>query len=406
MKKFILFNITITAMGGGQIYAKNKIDFMKKNGYDCSIFYSNKNEEVIIEELKMYKDNVVEYLMINPTLVTKKEINRVLNFVETTVGKIDEDTIIECNNIVLGMWGEIIAQRFKCTSYIYIIGESIANLDTDKKAFLMYKRKRKELNGIKEETYKMIFGKMPKDDNYNYYLPLICSNVVEDYKNPILEKIKYSDLNISTIGRLSKPYVPTLINEIITFANNHSNLNITYVMVGDTTDSELVRNIKEKFYNLKNVKLFMTGSIYPIPIDFLNKIDIFISSAGSVRVSANAGRPTIAIDARDYCSIGIFRYNTENSVFRKNEKKENISDVLELLYKDEFYKKINIEPYDLEADIDNIFKPHIDLYSSNLNPKEYYDFFHKKLSFKRVVAKTFLVIFGVKFYKKVKFFIK
>ena len=406
MKKFILLSYSLGGMGGGQMYQNNKLNFMIKNGYNSTAIYSKK-DDIIIKDLKKYAKNYIELLSINPILLSKRKINIVIDEIVSLTGNIDNNTIIESNNKVSAIWGEIIAQKYNALNVVYIIDEKVGSLDKTLVNFFEFKRKRLELFGIKEETYEMIFNEKPIERGYSYILPLVCSNVVSEYSNEILTNIEYSELNLATIGRLEKDYVPTLLEEIKKFANNHSDITITYVMVGGSNRRGDFKKIRNIFKEVKNLKLFLVGNIFPIPIDFLNQIDIFVSSAGSAIVSCGQGKPTITIDARDYHSIGILNYDTKNMVFRENEEKITICDKLEFLYRNQLYKNIEIEKFDAgENDIDSVLSPHIDRYNIlEKNTREYFDFFESEISKFKKFEKIVLNVFGIKIYQKIRYYI-
>ena len=399
-KKYIMIAHIISTMGGGQIYARNKINFMESCGYD-SYIVSLKGGKVLIGDLLKFENNYIDYFSVNPRLLSNNKIKKVLKKLESIVGNIDENTIIESNAYTGFLWGEIIANEYKCRHYVYIIIEKLPKIDECMYNYFKFKRNRNELNGVKSETYKMIFNHYPDEDNYDYCLPLVCTNVVDNCKNEIIDNIKYQDFNISTIGRLSKEYVPTLIKEVIKFANNHKKIKITYIMIGSAKKRKKYREIEKEFKKVENVQLYLVGNIYPIPVSFFKKVDVFISSAGSVRVSANLGKPTITIDGRDYQSIGIFNYNTNNSLFRDNEPKVPISEALEYLYKNELYKKIKIKKINgIESKINDVLELHLKQYQKNKKKYEYFNFYNYKLTKKEKIGKIIVSIFGVKIYMK------
>ena len=166
MKKYILLSYTVSTMGGGQVYARNKMNFMRKNGYDSYII-SAIGGDVIIDDLKPYKDNIILYFNASPLLLSTKKINNVLEIIYNLVGGLDKNTIIESNTYNTYLWGEIIAKKYNCRHFIYVIVEGFGRISKDAESFFSFKRNRKELNGVKDETYKMIFNHYPEKDNYN-----------------------------------------------------------------------------------------------------------------------------------------------------------------------------------------------------------------------------------------------
>lgn len=402
MKKFVILSYSISGVGGGQMYQKNKLSYMKKMGYNVAAVYSTPGK-IIINDLKKYEDNLIELLSVNPMLLSRNQIAETIDKISRLIGSLDEDTIIEANNKTLSMWGEIIAQKYKCINFIYIIDEKIGSLDPTIIDFFKFKRNKCELCGIKGETYRMIFGTDCVKDGYGYILPLVCNNVVDDYFHPVIDSVVISDFNIGTIGRLEKAYIPTLVTEISNFAKNHQNLSITFLMIGDSPQKENIDLINSTLCNNKNITLILTGALFPIPLKLLESMDVFVSSAGSARVSASISKPTITIDARDYCSIGILNYDTYNTVFRTTEEKISISNKLDFILQNDFYKTIKLEKYNKEADdLDEIFKIHLLKFENMKNSKKYYKFSDKKIPSKRKIEKLILKLFGFNSYQKFK----
>lgn len=402
MKKFVILSYSISGVGGGQMYQKNKLSYMKKMGYNVAAVYSTPGK-IIINDLKKYEDNLIELLSVNPMLLSRNQIAETIDKISRLIGSLDEDTIIEANNKTLSMWGEIIAQKYKCINFIYIIDEKIGSLDPTIIDFFKFKRNKCELCGIKGETYQMIFETDCVKDGYGYVLPLVCNNVVDDYFHPVIDSVVISDFNIGTIGRLEKAYIPTLVAEISNFAKNHQNLSITFLMIGDSPQKENIDLINSTLCNNKNITLILTGALFPIPLKLLESMDVFVSSAGSARVSASISKPTITIDARDYCSIGILNYDTYNTVFRTTEEKISISNKLDFILQNDFYKTIKLEKYNKEADdLDEIFKIHLLKFENMKNSKKYYKFSDKKIPSKRKIEKLILKLFGFNSYQKFK----
>lgn len=405
MKKYIILSYSISGVGGGQMYQKNKLNYMKKRGYTVSAVYSIAGQ-IIINDLKQYENNLVELLSINPMLISQRLITEVIDNIIQLTGILNEETIIETNNKILSMWGEIIAKKYNCKNIIYIIDEKIGSLDTIMIDFFEFKRSKNEIYGIKEETYKMIFGSNCSEDYYQYILPLVCNNVIDDYEHPVINSFVRSEFNIGTIGRLEKAYIPTLISEIKRFAKKHEDLSITFLMIGESPKNENIDLIKRTFSNLDNVKVILTGALFPIPLSLLKNLDVFVSSAGSARVSASINKPTITIDARDYNSIGILNYDTNNTVFRTTEEKIPISEKLDFIFENDLYKKINLKTYDKKVDdIELVFKIHFESIQNIKKDKQYYNFLSKKLSYKRKMEKIFLNIFGFNAYQKLRKYI-
>lgn len=401
MKKFLILSYSITGMGGGQMYQYNKLKFMKEHGYETYVFYAVPGEIVISDFFNIAEVKNFDLINTNPCIVGKRICKQLIEKMMSVIGEADE-LIIECNNKTTSLWGELLAQRTSGFSYSLIIDEKIGSIDSPLLDFFTFKRNKNELKGLKMETYEMIFKSKKLPEGYNYCLPIAGNNVVADieYQTPSYMQNNYN-LRIGSIGRLDKAYVPTLIDQIIIYAQRNTDKKILFGMIGDSPESEDRNRIIDKIKNVPNLDLQLYGSMYPIPKKLLNDYDVFISSAGSARVTGNLGIPTITIDARDYMAIGIFQYDTDQTVFRQTEPDISISEKLEdtIINYDDVKEKLSIIPSD---DFEAIFGEHLKYYNSHLNDYEYYNVLKMKLSKGKLCEKIVYKVFGKRIYNKIR----
>ncbi len=401
MKKFIILSYTIARMGGGQMYQYNKLKYMKTQGYNTYVFYAIPGELIISDIKNIAYCDCIEQLNIHPCVASKKDVEYVKNRILDAVGYSDEDyCIIETCNKPTSMWGEIIAREINSVCIPFIIDEKIGFIDSPTRDFFSYKRKKDELKGIKKETYEMIFESSCDVDGYRYCLPIPGNNVVQNINiDQYRALLDFAGLKICTIGNLNKEYVPELLNQVIIFAEHYSSKPILYCMIGDSPKQEDMREIESLFSNPQYPTLHLFGSMYPIPEKLLYKFDVFISSAGSARVSGDRGIPTITIDSRDHMAIGIYQYETVNTVFRQGEPKVPISEKLDFLFNhyEEIKSKLFVKP---KVNFDAVFSKHLEYYNSHVNTGEYYDVLSMKLSKGKILEKIIYSIFGEKIYNR------
>ena len=283
-----------------------------------------------------------------------------------------------------------------------ILDEKIGSMDQQMLEFFEYKREKNELKGLKNETYEMIFEgeKVPTD--YQYCLPIESNNVVSDvdFNDIIDENVNY-DLKIGSIGRLNKDYVQTLVDQVVLYANEYKNKKICFGLIGNSPNGMIEASIKEKTKNIGNLDIYFWGAMYPIPERLLHRFDIFISSAGSARVSGDRGIPTITIDARDHMAIGVYQYETDNTVFRQNEPKIQIAEKIKYVIENYngICEKLYVKP---AANFDEAFSQHLAYYKAHVNTGEYYDVLSMKLSKKKMVEKMVYLIFGKNIYDQIR----
>lgn len=402
MKKYIILSYTICGMGGGQMYQFNKLRYMKEQGYDTYLFYCKEDKLVLTDIINYCKLKCIKEFDVNPSYLSSNKRKNVLNEFERYIGSISEDSIIESCNLNSSLWGELISKKHNCVSYIYIIDEKIGKLDKSTFNYLKFKRDNNLVKGIKKETYKMVFGEFP--DNYDYCLPVVCSNVLIDtYKtleNYEIDESKY-DLKICTIGRIDKPYVPTLVNEILIIAKRLNKKKILYCMIGDSPNRDDIQKIKNALGSCSNLHCILLGAIYPIPRNLLYEFDIFISSAGSASLTSRLAIPTISIDAKDYNAIGIMQIETQNSVFRDKEPIESISSKVLFLVNnyDRIKEKLNVVD---EFDLDSILTSHIKYISKIVNSKVYFNFCDQGLNFKMIICKALYLVLGYDWFCRIR----
>ena len=405
MKKFVILSFSVAGMGGGQMYQYNKAAYMKKKGYEVYIVYAIPGE-IVIEGIKVVSHIIcVEEINISPLVLTEKQIESVLTCICSFIGVMNNDCIIESCNKVTSLWGELLASRTGAVNHPFIIDEKIGSLDQASCQFFTYKRNNSELRGIKKETYEMLFGRKPEEDSYEYCLPIPGNNVVADIESPLINSIGGNyKRKICSIGRLDKAYVDTLAQELHIYASNHSSESICITFIGDDKDKKHIDKIRNSFLDLSNVTLFMLGSVYPIPEKLLYKFDLFISSAGSARVSGDRAIPTITIDARDFQSIGVYQYETGNTVFRDNEAAIPISEKMEYVFEhyDEIKSALHKTP---QVNFDEVFDKHLNYYLNHVHTGKYYDVMSMKLDKKKKVEKIMYQCLGKKMYDKIRTFV-
>lgn len=405
MKKYIQLSYTIAGMGGGQLYQYNKAKFMKENGYQIYILYAIPGEIVITDFSTVADYMCIEQINIHPMLLRKNERDQALACIHDFVGELEEGSVIESCGLLVSLWGELIAKKNNCWSYVYIIDEKVGVSDDCMLRFLEKKRNSSELRGVKKETYKMLFGHFPEDDNYNYCLPLYLGNATLDsanYNTTIIPD--NNDLRICTIGRLDKAYVPTLIDEILKYANYNKNKRILYCMIGDSPVKHDIEKIRNTFSTTENVQLLMLGAIFPIPRNLLMQFDLFISSAGSARVSYNQGIPTISIDVRDFYAIGILGVDTNNSVFREYEPKVPLSEKLDYVVENYAAIKEKLSSNNPQENEEKIFASHLEYYQENYKTGNYFDILAMKINLKQKFSKILYYIGGQKAYQSLRLF--
>lgn len=369
---YIFLTHSIANIGGAEIYLRNKSNYLKKEGWKTYIFSCTKGD-IIISDLKEYEKYIIPDLFIPPILFNKSTIN---NLVGKILGNIESNDnvhniIIESCNLYVALWGELIAEKLNAKHLIFSLQENDKIASEGLFDFLSFKFHRKELAGITPKSLQYLFKpffNIPPEQSY--YLHAFCNNPVEDIDLTQLNHDKFhADYIIGNLGRLNKPYLNIAINDILDFTSKHKNLNfIVYLIGGCNKKNRIEKKIKKKFDKSPNVRLIITGYIYPIPLSLIMKLDVALCSAGSVIVTSNLGIPTISYSSHDLQPLGVFGYTTHNSLYRDKEPIIGGSNLLnDILIKKMYTKnKCNFKPIEYD------FSSHLDFINKSTTDKKYF----------------------------------
>lgn len=285
MKTYILLPTGITEMGGGQMYIRNKIKYMEEQGWRVEVF-SGKEGTIYINDLKKYQRNIIRSLDDPPFIYSNKTIKNTLLQMKNIIGNENEQIVIESGAAHTVYWGELLAQEMHAKHMVFLLDECNDQIDFHYLDFFDFKHQRKELAGIADKSLSDLFRDYKSiDQENNYWLVAHCTNVVEDCYNPITEQIIRADYNIGSIGRLEKPYVLPVAEEIRKFVANHLESTVNIIFIGGSVIKKSMRQLRKKFHGMDNVNLILTNYMFPIPKKMFDLVDVFVSSSGSAMVS-------------------------------------------------------------------------------------------------------------------------
>jgi frataxin-like iron-binding protein CyaY len=400
MKKYIFFTGNILNIGGLEIYIKNKVVFLKKNGWDVNV-YSSAEGIITLKELKEYAKMIIPELKYYPSIYTKNKFESICTSILSMNTEKYDEVIIESHHINYALWAEIIASKLKGKHFIYSVTENYNIKNKNIFLFLDFKHKRKELAGIVDKSLSRMFnGFKELGNDENYYLKSMSENVVEDYSLPIFENIPLADYTIGSIGRLDKNYVNSMIDEIILFSKTNQSKSINLLLIGGSKNGNIEKIIEDKV-RYSNINLLITGYIYPIPLNIFTIIDVFIASSGSAIVSCSQGVPTITLDANDYMPMGILGYTTELTLYRDSPPKNSISDLLNAILVDECCKGVDVRKIPM-GDIDAEYTNHINFIRDSAQDKVYYNTSIIKQTNISLISKNIIKYLGIRKYKVIK----
>ncbi|WP_294375542.1 hypothetical protein [uncultured Clostridium sp.] len=372
MKTYIFMSGIANIIAGGPIYNSNKIKTLENNGWNVIVFPTNFGK-IYIKPLEKYNSDKYKFLNYSPHIFSKRKIN---NFIETMVDKIQpsESIVIETGTDFTALWGELLAKEIGARHIVMFLDEKNDNVNNYTFSFYEFKYKRNELYSISKESLLYIFGKYfnikdPEKNVWNAW----CSNVVADEDSDIRNQLPKADFMIGSIGRLDKPFVLNIINGVCSFANIHSDICVGLCFFGGA-DEKTVSDIKSKFKKCPNIKLFISGYIWPIPKSIFNLFDVFVSGAGSAVASANMGVTTVDMDVITNSPNG-FIDNLNNVHCTKLSGKNDLLNYLESVYmNDKIPEIINKSSIDQKWQIIcNDFNKQIEHVENLSSPLEYFD---------------------------------
>lgn len=374
MKNYIIFGYNITGIGGAQLYYKNRISYLESIGYKTSIF-SGISGKVEIDYLKKYDDFIINELDYLPSSFSKdtrrKVIYRIIHEINT-----DGSFLIESVGGNPTIWAELFADVLHARHICFNVAETQSvNCSNSILDYYYFKYKRGELYGINKSSLTNLFKNryvVPTSQEYTF--SPVCTNVVEDtvmYEN-IFPK---SNFNIGGIWRTNKYSFLVTMDELYRYFISNSNFNYNLIIIGSgSKDNEKL--IGKLFSSLSNVKLFILGYLYPIPKNLLESIDVFVCTAGSTRVPAYCGRPSIAVTVdlkNKLYPLGIFNYTTLNTNIPE-ETGKTLSDYLNMVLIDRFCSNHDVLDKELlhHGDVVKKNEDQMKRFNSNV-PYEYYD---------------------------------
>ena len=305
-------------MGGAEQYINNKIQRLKKQGFDAYVF-SSRRGNVLIDSLKKFEKLRFYQLGLPPYIFAKSYVNKTIEKLCAAIDYTSTDSVfIESTDYGMAQWGEILAKEITAKHVCIILQEQHSYPDYIQD-FLYFKYIRKELYGINEKSVAQMLPNYEIANNM-FYIDAECTDVVKDIPNNCIPDLPLSDWNICSIGRLDKNYVLNGVNEIVTFANNHPNKKINLVLVGGGSDGA-IELIHKSIGHAENVRTFITGFVFPIPLELLMQMDCFFGSAGSSRIPIRYNKPSISYSAAGDC-LGILNYTTTQTLYKKEDDNE------------------------------------------------------------------------------------
>lgn len=329
MKKYFFLTNSIRNIGGSQLYISRKVEYLKKQGWEVEVYYTDYGP-IMIDNLKPFLANHLQELAVPLNLVSEKQKKRVLE--SFTPG---EQTIIESHLVGFSIWGEYIAKYIGAKHIAYFLCERFPVLTSGISDFLKFKLKQNLLYGITSKSIPALFRENFDGTPYGL-LAVGCYAGIGGVDSRI-DQLPKADYTILSLGRTDKPYVPNMLLSIKDFAESNKEYRINLIVIGDSPSSN---RILETLASVSNVHVLMMGNLSPLPQNVFTLSDVAIATAGCVKITSENDVPTIVTDGNDCEGIGIYGYTTFNWLFRdEDEPQQKIKDLLEDVLVKKMYPK-------------------------------------------------------------------
>lgn len=390
MKHYIILTGAICNMGGAEMFTSNKVRYLHQQSWKVNVFFFNRSGKILLDNLSEFKDNYLPELRYGYYYYSPGQREKILDVLCSGISLLDE-VIVESHLMNLTYWGEMMAKRCKGISILNVMEEKIARPTAGIADFIKFKMKRWEILNGSSKALKNRYLQQWYDEGYDMYthtlMNPLCSNVVSDIDTSIDIPATNSGINIMSIGRLDKPYIKPMFEEVHKYISDNPGNDYNLLVVGGSPNGEVESIIKKLFENLTNMKLYLYGYMYPVPMKLLRIVDVCIASANSVLVTAEQGIPTISISIDDAMPLGIYGITTNNKFVRENEPIIPVSTWLRQVLSEGMHLCKSGVVRDPEAEFDDAFKTQLEFISRTQRKKEYYDVMKIHSTFDTLLAR-------------------
>jgi len=376
MKKYVFLTSSIGNMGGAQMFLSNKVEYLRKHGWEVEAFFFNSFNEIKIPNLKRFENNCIPELMYKVQSYSSSQRNAILGRICSYIKKDGGCDMIVVESLLthLAFWAELVAERVHGIHIVNYLEEDIPVFSKRQIDFFDFKLRRRECLNASKKSLQRLFKNFYLDEYESFFFVLkpFCSNVIDE-NDEINIDLKRADYTILSIGRLDKPYIQTLLNELICFIGLHPQTRFNLIFIGGSADGYVEKKISSLFGVLENVNVYLLGYLYPIPKMLFENVNVSIASSNSVLVTAELGIPTIVIDACDFHAIGVYGYDTQNKVFRTIEPLRKVSELLnDVLLTDKYANAKPVIGND-EFCADDVFSGQLNFLKTVPGDNVYYD---------------------------------
>lgn len=377
MKVYVFITLNLCTMHGANMYLYNKEQYLLKHGYKVYI-YSAEQGEILIPGLRKYQRYQKMHLRFYPGCFRKSTVDKVLNDMISEIGISEcDETVVESTNMYSALWGELLAAKLKCKHMVFILQEGFGYAPAEKD-YLRFKLARHELAGITQSSVAKMLGdeNLPFDGSMR--IGAFCNNTVDECEDTISSQLSpTANLTIGTIGRLDKGYVMPMVRQLKDLFLSHPQRTYNLVVIGGTRSDRQQKEIRKLLQPVKNVNLIMPGALFPVPVSFVNRCDLFISAAGAAVATYYQKRPTINLNPKLGDIIGIYGLTCrirQYELYSSNAPLTDLEKTIDLLLekKDEIEYVDDMVNGDYQQKMDTEFARQLSLAKQTDRPEYYH----------------------------------
>ena len=194
---------------------------------------------------------------------------------------------IESHTLCLAMWGELIARNIGCENDVFLLAETFPKYTRTELDFLRFKLKTGKLAFIDDRVGCCLLGESAAGHSIKASLgsPLV-DNASFSLKMPSV------DISIVCLSRLEKSFIAKMLLGLSKYCIKHNDRRFLICFIGGYT-RRIKFNLNRIIAKADNLQVIYLGSMPEIGIDLVKEFDLAISKAGSARVCAACGIPTI-----------------------------------------------------------------------------------------------------------------
>lgn len=294
----------LAGIGGWQLYIDARATYLSDRGYEVYLISISDEKDIKLSSFRNSMHLCIPEVHMPPASYTKKQqeciVKRIYEFLNSDN---NEDMTIESTDMNLSMWGEIIAEHYQARNFSYLLHSHFPQQNRYVQDFFLFKYKRDELAGMSEFTLPELFNNHPNADLIeprNFPAtpkdPITDDNIIEDFTQKI-ENYKQKDhfFVVGYFGNLDKPHFSQLCEFIAGYARSNKGQNFLFVTIGSSGNGTAEKKQKLIEKRACNCKIINIPSMYPVPKQIFQKMDVCLASWGSAVNSARAGALTIRL---------------------------------------------------------------------------------------------------------------